>query len=77
MASRPPRLKRSDLPTFVILSFITVYGTHAADALTDIGWPPKVVLAAIMRDVRRGYLDYGVSAWRPWVTAEGHEHLKE
>jgi len=38
-------------------------------------YPPKLVLAAVERDVRKGLLDYGVSAARPWLTEQGQAFL--
>jgi hypothetical protein len=35
----------------------------------------KVVRAAIDRDVRADYLDYGVSADRPWLSPKGEQLL--
>lgn len=70
----PPRLKRSDVSTFFILSNIETYGAHAWERMVD-RFPPKLVLAAIYRDIHRGLLDYGVVASRPFLTDEGRDFL--
>jgi hypothetical protein len=40
------------------------------------GQPLKVCRAAIDRAFNRGYIDYGVSLLRGWVTEKGKELLK-
>lgn len=37
----------------------------------------KVAVAAITREVNRGYLDYGTSLRFPWITPAGESYLKE
>ncbi|MFI8278536.1 hypothetical protein ACIGBH_27420 [Streptomyces sp. NPDC085929] len=67
-------MKRSDLPTTRVLVGIRDHGTHALDELTGT-YPIKVVRAAFARDVRRGYIEYGVTLDRPWLTPQGHKAL--
>lgn len=69
-------IKRSDLPTSLILVAVAVHGSRAYDALDEAGWPDKVIIRAFERDVRLGYLDWGVSVARPFLTREGEAALK-
>jgi hypothetical protein len=39
---------------------------HAA-----LGIPAKVLVAAVHRDATRGFVDWGVSPWRPFLAARG------
>jgi hypothetical protein len=65
------RWKRSDVTTNYLLWTILGYGTEAADyTVQRWGVPPKVVLAAILRDAKKGYLTWGVSAWRPYINTQ-------
>jgi hypothetical protein len=67
-------MKRSDLSTERLLRAVATYRTSAWGVLTDV-FPPKVVLAAIEREVRAGRLEYGVWAGWPWLTPKGEAAL--
>lgn len=67
-------MKRSDLTTGMILRAVDQYGVHAWERLTD-RYPPKVVLAAIQREVDADRLDYGVALHRPFLTPAGRAVL--
>lgn len=41
------------------------------------GEPEKVCFNAMLRAVKRGYIDYGVSVRSGWLTPKGIEYLKE
>lgn len=69
------RPKRSDVQTRILLAAVARYGMDTFDNLCTI-WPPKVVLAAIERDTRRGLLSWGVCPQRPFLTSEGETYLK-
>jgi len=40
-----------------------------------MSYPPKIIYAAIQREVDRGYLDYGVSLRTAFLTEKGIEKL--
>lgn len=62
-------MKRADLPTGAVLIAVRDYGFRAWDVM--VAWyPPALVRAAILRDVRAGWLDYGVAVERPWLTRD-------
>lgn len=62
------RWKRSDLPTSELLRIINKHDMDSWEYLTrQMMIPPKVVEAAILRDVERRWLNYGVSVRRPWL----------
>jgi hypothetical protein len=44
-------------------------------SMLALSFPPKVILAAIYRDVSAGYLDYGVAAHLCWLTKRGKAEL--
>lgn len=67
-------MKRADLPTAVVLACVHQHGTGAFEVLTAT-YPIKVVRAAIARDLRRGYIEYGVTLDRPWLTPQGRKTL--
>lgn len=67
-------MKRADLPTLAVCAAVDRYGMGAFDALAA-AYPWKVVLAAVHRDVARGYLSYGVSPMRPFLAARGRALL--
>ena len=69
-------MKRSDLSTTELLETVDRYRTAAWGVLTD-KYPPKLVLAAIDRDTRRGLLNWGVSPVYPWLTEKGRMRLTE
>lgn len=69
-------IKRADLTTDTVLFMIELYGSCAYEELVLWGWPDKVVFRAFERDTERGYLDWGVSPARPFLTREGEKHLK-
>ncbi|HEY9016180.1 MAG TPA: hypothetical protein VIM84_14090 [Gemmatimonadales bacterium] len=71
---RPP--KRSDLTTAIVLVAVRHYGTHAHFALTLMGWPGKVVSAALLREIDAGHLDCGFSTDRCWLTMSGLRRLE-
>jgi hypothetical protein len=69
-------VKRSDLPTGVVLRTVAAHATcEAFDVLAD-RFPPKVVLAAFRRDTDAGLLEYGTAEEHPWLTPEGEARLK-
>lgn len=72
MSGRRP--KRADLATREVLSAVRLHRFRAFEALC-CKYPMKVVRAAIDRDVRADYLDYGVSADRPWLSPKGEQLL--
>lgn len=67
-------MKRSDLPTAIVLEAIEQHGVEAIDYLRE-EFPEKVILAAFRRDA--AYLDYGVSERRPWLEPAGTRYLRE
>lgn len=67
-------MKRSDLDTITLLTTVDYWGTSAWLRLRD-RYPPKLIRSAIERDCRRGLLDYGVAAERPWLTEKGRMRL--
>ncbi|MYV56517.1 hypothetical protein [Streptomyces sp. SID3212] len=66
-AARP---KRSDLTTVALLTAVQRHGFNAWETLAA-AYPPKLVQAAIQRDIKAGHLEYGVSLERPWLTPQG------
>lgn len=70
----PGRPKRSDLTTDALLAVVRQHGFHAFESLAS-AYPAKLVQAAIERDIRAGYLEYGVSLTRPWLTPQGDWRL--
>lgn len=66
--------KRADLPTPTVLEAVATHGRYAIEHLLH-AYPEKVILAAYRRDA--GYLDYGTSERRPWLTPEGKRHLRD
>jgi hypothetical protein len=69
-------VKRSDLPTVVVLAMVKTYQIRAFEVLSMV-YPPKIVLAAFDRDVSKGYLEYGSTVTRPWLEPEGYEFISE
>lgn len=70
------KLKRSDVTTRILLDHVAEHRGWAWEALCRL-FPPKVVLAAIMREVDNRRLDYGVAARRPFLTAAGERWLRD
>lgn len=65
-------IARKDLSTASLLGTVAVYGQGGAcPSLHAAGFPGKVIEAAILRDVRAGLLEYGVSSRFPWLTEAG------
>jgi hypothetical protein len=69
-------MKRSDLSTRIVLEVVDYWGMHAWERLSE-KYPPKLVLAAIEREVTAGRLEYGVSVHRPWLTDSGRRVLQD
>jgi hypothetical protein len=67
-------MKRSDITTDALLTAVDKLGTAAWTHLAG-RYPPKLLLSAIERDVRGGYLEYGVSPTYPWLTEKGRAKL--
>lgn len=63
-------MKRADLSSHELCRTIANHGVWAWEQLIW-RYPPKVVLAAIERDDKQGYLEWGVSARRPFLTDKG------
>lgn len=55
---------------------VEVYGFRAYDVLCQ-HYPPKVVAAALNRDIDKGWLECGVSELRPWVDTDGFNLITE
>jgi hypothetical protein len=68
------RVKRSDLDTRDVVTAVQQHQFRAFEALAE-QYPEKIVQAAFSRDVRSGYLDYGVALERPWLTPAGEQLL--
>ena len=47
----------------------------ADEALISMGYHPNVAASIIDRLMRKGYIDYGVSARSGWITDKGMEAL--
>lgn len=58
--------KRADVTTEMLISAYARHGTEAAYSLVVQGYDQKVVEAAVLRDVRRGVLEYGTTPWHYW-----------
>jgi hypothetical protein len=69
-------VKRSDLPTVVVLAMVKMYQLRTFEVLSTV-YPPKIVLAAFDRDVNKGYLEYGTTVARPWLESKGYEFISE
>jgi hypothetical protein len=67
-------MKRSDVTTQVILSAVDRHGVHAWEVLIE-EVPPKLVLAAMQREVDADRLTYGVALHRPFLTDKGRAFL--
>lgn len=67
-------MKRSDLRTSEVLAAVRERKFKAFEHLCE-QYPVKVVRAALMRDVRAGWLEYGVCLERPWLTPAGEQRL--
>lgn len=52
------------------------YGVEALDYLRTRGIPAKVLMAAVDRDTRHGYVNWGVSVWRPFLDRRGDELVR-
>ncbi len=63
--------KRADVTPAMLCLAIESHGMGALDALCSIGIPAKVLLAAVHRDTARGYINWGVSPWRPFLDRRG------
>lgn len=66
----PRRPKRSDLSTLELCTAVSRLGVFAWEDLIK-RFPPKVVLAAIDRDTRRGFVSWGVAQRRPFLEPSG------
>ena len=73
---RGTRARRADVSTEMIFAAIEEHGLSAFGFLTKT-YPPKVVLAALRRDIDRGWLEYGVSEVHCWITPDGLARLAE
>lgn len=67
-------MKRADLTTPMILAAVHAHGVDAWEVLTA-DYPPKLILAALQREVDAGRLDYGVALHRPFLTDKGRAAL--
>lgn len=67
-------MKRSDLDTRTVLEAIR---QGAAFGRLGEHHPPKVVLAALEREVRAGRIEYGTSIASPWITDEGQAWIAQ
>jgi hypothetical protein len=64
--------KRSDVTTELLCYAICRHGVGALDILHAVlGIPAKVLIAAVHRDTIRGFVNWGVSPWRPFLEARG------
>ncbi len=73
-------MKRSDITTQMVLEASIQYQREHKKFISEIlmertGAPEKVVYAAMDRDDRNGYLDFGVSLRTAWPTEKGMEYL--
>lgn len=70
MTARP--WKRSDVTTELLCWAIHCHGVEALDYLhAFLLIPPKVLVAAVDRDTRHGFVNWGVSVWRPFLDGRG------
>jgi hypothetical protein len=69
-------MKRSDLDSQLILGTVACWGVHAWERLVE-KYPPKLVLAAIEREVGAGRLNYGVAMRRPFLTDQGRAAIQD
>ena len=66
------RWKRADVTTALLCWAIYRHGAGALDYLRDaLGIPAKMLMVAVDRDTRRGYVNWGVSVWRPFLDTRG------
>ena len=77
-------MKRKDIPTYYVLMACHKFHSEK-DVFRPGPWqilmdqfnaPEKVVYAAMERDFKKGYIEYGVSLRTGWVTEEGYEYLE-
>jgi hypothetical protein len=71
-------MKRADLTTAQVLRAYrdqSRFVPFPTTTLIDEGYPEKVVYAAIEREERRGFIDYGVSLRAGWLTPKGEAEL--
>lgn len=68
-------MKRSDLTTEMVLRTIAEHQFNAWERLTE-QFPPKIVVAALMREEAAERIDYGVALHRPWLTGRGWAYLR-
>lgn len=73
--------KRKNIPTYVVLGVFSrpLEERYPADKTIsdEIGAPQKVVWAAMERDCRLGYLEYGINLRGGWLTDKGKAALAE
>ena len=69
-------IKTTDLSTYMVTSVISLHRSRAYETLAALGYPDKVIVRAFERDTRSGYLDWGVSVTRPFLTREGEAYLR-
>lgn len=67
--------KRSDISSAVLVACVQTYSWRAWEVLCET-FPPKVVLAAFLRDNDRGYLGCGTSSIRCWVEPAGKDLIR-
>lgn len=67
-------MKRSDLDTRTVLAAIAEHRFEAHEHLAR-RFPPKLVLAAFLREDQAGRTEYGVAAHLPWLTDAGRATL--
>ena len=71
-------MKRSDVSTFDVLHACFIRDMEVMPwqrIAASTGAPEKVVYAAMRREERRGYLEYGVSLRTAWLTDAGKGKL--
>ena len=77
-------MKTSDITTLMVLeacmgfhgSVDVVTAKSGFEVLCD-DFPEKVVLSAMYRDERKGYIEYGTSVRTSWVTEKGFEYMSK
>ena len=69
-------MKRSDIDTATVLTAVHGYGVEAFDHFAML-YPHKLIEAAYEREVSAGWLEYGTTVRRPWLTLDGERYFYE
>jgi hypothetical protein len=71
-------MKRADISTAEVLRAYRdrpMFGPWPTAILMEKGYPAKVAYAAMEREERRGFIEYGVSLRAGWLTPKGEREL--